>query len=189
LFLPIFFPGKDALIYRCILIVPGATLAIYTVLNRKNIKSPRFTSILMAFGWSAGAVLVLALVYAFFDQTYTKPFPSDLLSIILGVTINQLSFVSVIEEALFRGLIFSFLVMNGYKENKALFAQAVLFWSIHYMDIYTKPIVFFILIPLSTLFMTLIIKKYKMLHFSIIMHTFINIFVTLLVNIINRYLF
>jgi membrane protease YdiL (CAAX protease family) len=188
-FLPILFPGKEALIYRYALIVPGFILVVYIILNRKNIKSPGFTSILKALGWSVGAVLVLALIYAFFDQTYTRTYPSNLLAIVLGVTINQLAFVSVIEEALFRGLIFSFLVMNGYKENKAFFIQAILFWSVHYLDMYTKPMVFFTILPLSILFLTLIIKKYKMLHFSMMMHTFINVFVTLLVNLINRYLF
>ncbi len=187
-FLPIVF-GGERMIYKGILIILGVILATYIVLNRKSIKFPGLKSIFIGLGWSVIAVLIIAVIYALLDQTYTKPFPSNLSSIIVNAFINQLSFTSVPEEACFRGLIFSFMVMNGYKEDKAFVIQAILFWGIHFGAIITNPTLFFIIIPLSTLFMTLIIKKYKMLYLSIIMHTFINVFTTVLVNVINRYLF
>ena len=177
------------MIYKSILIILGVFFATYSIVNRKNIKFPSLKSVFIGLGWSVCAVLIIALIYAFLDQTLIQPFPPNLSTIIVNEFINQLSFTSVPEEACFRGLIFSFMVMNGYKEDKAFVIQAILFWSIHLGTIITNPTLFFIIIPLGTLFMTLIIKKYKMLYLSIIMHTFINVFTTVLVNVINRFLF
>jgi hypothetical protein len=187
-FLPIVW-GGDRMIYKSILIILGVFFATYSIVNRKNIKFPSLKSVFIGLGWSVCAVLIIALIYALLDQTLIQPFPLNLSTIIVNEFINQLSFTSVPEEACFRGLIFSFMVMNGYKEDKAFVIQAMLFWSIHFGTIITNPTLFFIIIPLSTLFMTLIIKKYKMLYLSIIMHTFINVFTTVLVNVINRFLF
>lgn len=187
-FLPSVF-GGERILYKGILIILGILLATYIILNRKSIKFPSLKSVFIGLGWSVIAVLIISVVYALFDQTFTKPFPSNLLAIIFIAFLKELSFTSVAEEAGFRGLIFSFLIMNGYKEDKAFAIQAILFWGMHFGTIITNPTLFFIIIPLSTLFMTLIIKKYKMLYLSIMMHTFINVFTTVLVNVINRYLF
>lgn len=188
-FLPIIFGGENTIIYKAIFVILGLILAAYTTVNRKNIKFPGLKSVLIGLIWSVSAVSILVLIYAILDQTYTKSFPPNLLAIIFSSFIYQLSFVSVVEEAHFRGLIFSFMVMNGYKEDKAFIVQAFLFWIIHFGDAITKPVLFFVIIPLSTLFLTLIIKKYKMLYLSIMMHTFINVFTTILVALINTYLF
>jgi membrane protease YdiL (CAAX protease family) len=180
--------GENAVLYKGILIILSTVLSIYIIANRKSIKFPSSRSFFTGLLWSVGAVIIIGLVYAFLDQTYTKPFPSNLLAIIVSVFVSQLSFVTVIEEAYFRGLLFGFMVINGYKENTALFIQAVLFWGIHFLDS-SNPTLFFVIIPLGTLFMTLIIKKYRMLYLSITMHTLLNVFTTLLVTAINRYLF
>ena len=187
-FLPIVW-GGERMVYKGILIILGVFFATYSIVNRKNIKFPSLNSVFIGLGWSVCAVLIIALIYALLDQTFVQSFPSNLSTIIVNELINQLSFTSVPEEVCFRGLIFSFMVMNGYKEDKAFIIQAILFWSIHLGTIITNPTLFFIIIPLGTLFMTLIIKKYKMLYLSIIMHTFINVFTTVLVNVINRFLF
>ena len=90
--------------------------------------------------------------------------------------------------ACFRGLLYSFMVINDYKENTAFFVQALLFWGIHWPRIIDNPILFFIAIPLFTLSVTFIIKKYKMLYLSIMVHTLLNVFLTVLISVINRYL-
>ena len=107
---------------------------------------------------------------------------SILLNYIINTFIFQLSFVSVIEEAYFRGLIFSYLMMNGYKENAALYIQAILFWGIHYLKI-VNLVHFFVDIPVLILGVTLLIKKYKMLYLSIMLHTLNNVFGAILVAI------
>ena len=61
--------------------------------------------------------------------------PTDLTSYIINSSLFQLSFITVIEEAYFRGLLFGFLVMIGFKENVALIVQALLFLGVHYLKI------------------------------------------------------
>ncbi len=180
--------GENTAIYKICLILLGIVLLTYIIVYRKDIKMPGFWVTFSGILWSIFAVFIIALIYALLDQTFTQPFPQNLLSIIVYTFVSQFSVVSVIEEACFRGLLFSFLIMSGCNENKALFIQAILFWGIHYFDIQNLSM-FFIIIPLGVLFTTLIIKKYKMLYLSIMMHTLINVFTTLLVNLINRYLF
>ncbi|MCE9646581.1 MAG: CPBP family intramembrane metalloprotease [Chloroflexi bacterium] len=187
-FLPIGY-GGERIIYKSILMILGIILAVYILANRKNIKIPSLKSLLIGVGLSFGALFVIALVYALFDQTFTGPLPSNIWNVAFNVFTSQLTFTSVIEEACFRGLIFSFIVAAGSREDKAFIVQALLFWVIHVGYVATKPVLFFVIVPLSTLFLTLIVRKYRMLYLSIMMHTLINVFTTILVAVINSYFF
>ncbi len=173
--------GSNEVIYRGILIFLGLVLSNHIIMNRKGIKIPRLRSVFIGFLWSVGTIAVAVLLRVFLDSSHGT-LPPNLAAYIINMTAFQLSFGTVIEEACFRGLLFGFLTMNGLKENTALFIQAILFWGIHYMKI-SDPILFFGVIPLLTLSITLIIKKYKMLYLSIIMHTLNNVFGGILVAI------
>lgn len=176
------FAGDNKLIYKILFIILGVTLSIYTIINRKEIKIPDLNSFFIGLFSSIGAVAVIVLISTALAANFFANYPIYYsVPVIVKVFLSEFSLVSVTEEVLFRGLIFNLLVMNGSKENKALFIQAILFWGIHYADI-TNPVQFFILIPLGTIFMTLIIKKYRMLYLSVMMHTFLNVFPTLIVQ-------
>jgi len=166
--------GDYGLIYQTYMKFLGILLSIYIIANRKSIVIPSLKSVAVGLLWSASTVIILSLLYVFFSPLRGS-LPSNLLNYIIEMSVFQLSFVTVIEEICFRGLIFGFMVMNGYKENTALFIQAILFWGIHYMDI-ANPVLFFGIVPLFTLSATLITKKYKMLFMSIVMHTLLNVF-------------
>lgn len=178
-FLRTTFIGDYELLHRSYMNFLGLTLLIYMIVNRRKITIPSLKSVFIGFLWSASTVLILALLYAVLVPMHGA-LPLDLTSYIINMSVFQLSFVTVIEEAAFRGLLFGFMVLNGYKENTALFIQAILFWGIHYMDI-ANPVLFFIIVPLFTLSVTLIIKKYKMLYLSIIMHLLMNVFLRVFV--------
>lgn len=173
------FGGDYAEIHQYYMNFLGLVLVIYIIVNRKDIKIPGPKSLFIGLLWSVGTVVMISVLSVLIDPA-RGTLPTNLLSYIINMSIFQLSFGTVIEEACFRGLIYGFMVMNGYKENTALFVQAVLFWGIHYMKI-TNPVLFFVVIPLVTLSATLIIKKYKMLYISIIMHTLNNVFSAILV--------
>jgi len=173
--------GYNEVTYKGVLIFLGLVLSNYIIAHRKSIKIPSLKSVFIGLLWSLGTIVAIALLRLLLDPN-PETFPSNLSAYIINVSVFQLSFVTVIEEAYFRGLLFGFLVMYGYKENTALFIQAVLFWGIHYMKI-ADPIYFFLLVPLFTLSATLIIKKYKMLYLSIMMHTLNNVFEGILVAI------
>jgi len=182
------FAGRNAAVCQSILLLLSIVLAIYIIVTRRGIKLPDLKSTLMGLLWSASAVVAIAMIYALFDETYNKSFPSNTVFLLFANFVSQFSYVTVLEEACFRGLLFSFMVMNGFKENSAFLGQALLFWGIHSVD-NTNPALFFLIIPLGTLAFTLIAKRYKLLYLSIIMHTFLNVFTTALVTVINRYLF
>lgn len=176
------FQGDYELIYRIYMNFLGIVLLVYIIKNRKKINLPSLKSVIVGFLWTAGTVLILVFLYATLDSVHGS-LPSDLLTYIINRLVFQLSFVAVIEEVVFRGLIFGFLVMSGCKENTAFFVQAVLFWGFHYMDI-ANPVLFFVIVPIFTLSVTLIIKKYKMLYLSIIIHLFVNVFLGVLVSVL-----
>lgn len=165
---------EDDLIYRIFLILLGLRLSIHVIANRMRIKTPPLKSIFIGLLWSISTVIAISLLLKFLSSS-REAFPPNWLLYIINTLVFQVSFVTVIEEAYFRGLLFGFLVKNGYEENKALVIQALLFWGVHYLKIITNPSLFFIAIPALTLTTTLIIRKYKMLYLSIMIHTFANV--------------
>jgi membrane protease YdiL (CAAX protease family) len=187
-FLSIFF-NTDRTGSTLILVGLGILLISYMVRNRKIIKLPGVKYIFIAIGWSVLAVLLIAISYGLVDQTLTGPFPSNLSSIFLTTFFRDLIFTSIPEEASFRGLIFGFLVMNGYREDRAFLIQALLFWGMHLGSILVAPALFVVVIPLSTIVLTLVIRKYRLLYMSIMVHAFINTFTTAIVVLINLNIF
>lgn len=173
---------EDEAIYKVFLVLLGLRLSTHIIVNRKSIKTPKLKSFFIGLLWSVGTIVIIASLLAFLSPVH-QSIPPNLLTYILNTSIFQVSFVTVIEEACFRGLLFGFMMVNGYKENKALFIQAILFWGVHYLKI-TNPTSFFVAIPILILSTSLIIKKYKMLYLSIIVHTLANVLGPVLVAIL-----
>lgn len=171
--------GKHETVYKIFLLILAVRLAIYIIGNRGNFQIPSLKSVVISLTWSGVTIVIISLLLFSLN-----PVQSNLLSnfsaYFLNTFLYQVAFVTVIEEACFRGLIFGFLVMNGYEEDRALIIQAILFWGIHYLKVSDIPL-FFVALPLLTLSLTLIIKKYKILYMSVMVHTFANILVQALV--------
>ena len=168
--------------YQLYMLFLGIALSAYIIANRKNFKIPGLKSVFIGILWSIGTVVIIGLIHISLDQRRGS-LPSDLLTYIFNLFSFQLSYVTVIEEACFRGLLFGFLMMNGCKENKALFIQAILFWGIHYMKL-ADPILVFIIIPILTISVTLLMKRYKMLYLPIMVHTINNVFGGILIALL-----
>ena len=175
--------GDHELFYRAYLFVLGIILCLFMITKRGSIKLPKLKSILSGIIWAVVTVLVLASIRALLDPAQGT-LPESLSSYIFNMILFQLSFVAVIEEACFRGLLFGFMVMQGTNEKLALPIQGVLFWGIHYMKI-GDPVLFFLIIPLYTLSATLLIKKFRMIALSILMHMLNNVFAGVLVALLS----
>jgi hypothetical protein len=171
--------GSYGFIYKCSLILLGLVLLGFIIKNRTKIKIPGIKSFLIGLLWSLGTVLAVVFLHLLLDSNHGT-LPTNVGHYIRNQTLFELSFTTVIEEAFFRGLLFSLLVLNGCRENKALIIQAFLFWGVHYMDI-TDPILFFGVLPLLTISATFLLKKYKMLYSTIIMHTMNNVLAGILI--------
>jgi hypothetical protein len=149
-FLAVIDPRENNAIYRIMFIILGTTISIYLIISRKEIKTPSLKSFFVGLLLSIGAVVVLASISVWLGLPNIKSFYPSLLVIVASQFWSQLALISILEEVAFRGLIFSLLIMIGWNENNALFAQAVLFWGWHYVDIGT-PKVFLLSCP-SVLF-------------------------------------
>jgi membrane protease YdiL (CAAX protease family) len=174
--------GSFETIYQVYMNILGVVLLVYIYINRKRIKLPSLQTFLIGLLWAIGTVAILSLVYIFINPFHGS-LPQNLATYVINKSVFELSFVTVIEEVFFRGLIFGYLIKCGYKENTSLFVQAIIFWGSHYMNM-ANPTLFFIIIPLFTLSATLIIKKYKMLYMSIFMHTLLNVFAGILIAVL-----
>lgn len=177
--------GTHDTVYRIFLIVLGVRLAIYILRHRKNFKIPRLRSIFIGLLWSIVTISILS-VSLFLLNPVHEPLPPNLSAYFLNTILYQVSFVTVIEEACFRGLLFGFLMMNGYEEDRALIIQAILFWGSHYLKV-SDISLFFVAIPLLTLSVTLIVKRYKMLYLAVMVHTLVNVLTPVLVLILSHF--
>lgn len=166
----------------------GLCLVMYMISNRDRFKMPSYKSLIIGILWAVSTTVVLAIIAAFVSPSKFDTLPSNVLIILLNSLLVQFSYVTVIEESLFRGLLVGFLVMRGYKENAALGIQAVFFWAIHYAQI-GNILLFFIFIPILTISTTLIVRKYKMVYMAILVHTFVNVFTLATTTVLQIYLF
>jgi membrane protease YdiL (CAAX protease family) len=174
--------GEYDTIYRNYMNFLGISLLIYIFYLQRRITVPNLKSLVVAILWSGITILVSAFLYAIIEPVHGT-LPANLINYTINMLLFQFSFVTVIEEAIFRGLLFGFMVLSGFGENKALLVQAILFWGIHYMSV-SNPLLFFLFVPLYTISITLIVKRYKLLYMSILMHTLVNVFARVLVAIL-----
>lgn len=175
--------GERDTVYRVFLVLLALRLSIYIMVNRNSMRLPDWKSVLVGLLWSVVTIAVIAFLF-FLLNPVSDPIPPNLSAVILNTFLYQVSFVSVIEEACFRGLLFSFLMMNGYNEDRALIVQGILFWGGHYLKVSTNPAIFFLAVPVLTISTALIVKKYKMLYLSIIVHTLVNVLGPVLIAIL-----
>ncbi|NOH04090.1 MAG: CPBP family intramembrane metalloprotease [Chloroflexi bacterium] len=164
-------------LFAIYLLMLGASFAIYITTNKENIKGSTLKTFTIGVMWSIVTVITLALVAALISGKTQNMLPEGLGIILFRKALEQLSFVTIIEESLFRGLLVSILILNKHKEHTAFIIQAVLFWAIHYSQI-TLPFMFLIFLPLLTISTTIIAYRYRTVYPSILVHTLVNVFTT-----------
>ena len=171
---------KNEIIYRGVFFFLGLVLSVFILSNRKSLKLPSLRTVFTGLIWSAVSVVgvTVGVLFRVFSvsHSYYGTLPPNLSNFIYSDFIFNFSFVAVIEEGYFRGLLFNFLTMNGWKEDNALLFQALLFWGSHYVAEVADPIMFFVILPLLTLLQTWVIKKYKMLYLPIMIHVISDVF-------------
>lgn len=176
---------EDGLPYKIYLGLLGSVFLIFIYINRKNHSMPSLSLIGVGIVWSLlTLILVSGLIYMFNGKQTS--IPQGIFALILNTILFNLFFVTIIEELYFRGLFVTFAIANGYKEDSAYVIQAILFWLGHYFVITSYPLMFFVAIPILSISTTLIIKKYKTVSLSILVHTVVNVFSTLIVIIISN---
>ena len=158
-------------IYRLFFMLLGSVLVVFLVKNRINTRIPKLKHFFISLTWGMGTVLLVVLLLSDFP---IKGYYNHSTEWLFSTLMLNFSFVTIIEEAVFRGLLVGLLVIKGVKKDTAFIIQGILFWAVHYWSA-SNLILFFVALPIITLSTTLIVRKYKMLSLSIIIHTLVNI--------------
>jgi membrane protease YdiL (CAAX protease family) len=85
----------------------------------------------------------------------------------------QLSFAAVMEEPLFRGFLWGSLRQAGIKEGWICVIQAALFWLAH-IYYFNTGINFWVVVPIASLVLGLVILKTKSISYSMVTHAALN---------------
>jgi len=129
------------------------------------------------------ALAIVTIVESFQADNWITPiYSANIVLNLVRQLIFQLSFVILLEEIVFRGLLTGYLIRIGFKETTAFTIQAILFWLTHYARAGNLT-TFLFSIPVLTLFSTLAVQRFKQLFPAIIIHTFTNVLMSLLINL------
>jgi hypothetical protein len=162
------------IIYRIIIIV--LSIILLAAIRRGTAKLPgtnmRWIFVSIAF---CSLVLPLSFIDSFSTGRYLAYTftPGTLLADISQKTFFSLSFVSLIEEVMYRAILWGYLRKQGWSENKIFWVQAILFWVIHFYQIGT-PITFFIVNPIGILIMSYLVRRSRQVFPAIVFHTVEN---------------
>ena len=88
-------------------------------------------------------------------------------------SIVEMPFV-VIEEIIFRGLLCMFLKFLGWTIPKIIVLQAILFWLFHTYYMFAYPTLFWIIIPIVSIILGIMVWRYKSITSSTIVHILFN---------------
>jgi membrane protease YdiL (CAAX protease family) len=99
--------------------------------------------------------------------------PVPLPLVLMNRVISALSFSGPLEEILFRGFLWGYLLKIGCSEKRAGLIQAIIFWLMHW-DRAWFPLLFFIDLPLSTFIFSALRYHSKQIFPSLLAHTAIN---------------
>ena len=117
-------------------------------------------------------ILITTLLFAYIRGFSGVENPVTLSQLILGLMF-QVSYAAVSEEPLFRGFLWGSFRQLGLNEIWICILQALLFWLGHIYYLNTG-INFWMVIPIGSLVLGLVIIKTKSITYSMITHSFIN---------------
>ena len=151
----------------------GLILLVFIIVNHKKIKTPNLRQLLIGILWTICTVGIVLVLNQYLSPAQNPIFP-DLSTFIITTFPFQLAYVAVIEETFCRGLLFGIMVTNGIKRDNALIIQGLLFWGVHFKPNNTLGM-FIVIIPIITISITLLFRKYNALYLTIILHLVVNL--------------
>lgn len=132
-------------------------------------------------GWALIGLLTCLLIPAliWLDSLDIRKYAQQTFSYSLELEIfrgivENLSFTTIREEVLMRGLLLGYLKTRGWEENKGLMLQFFVFWLLHFWQIFYYPLSFLVGLPIVILILTLLVKYSKQIFPSLIFHTMLN---------------
>jgi membrane protease YdiL (CAAX protease family) len=108
---------------------------------------------------------------------------------VLPSIVYQLGYAAAYEEPIFRGLLWGYLRLKGWKDAWILLLQAGLFWLGHSYYIGKAPFSFWVLLPAAGLLFGLLAWRSRSIATSMAAHGVINGTGMLLGNLLAGYVF
>lgn len=87
---------------------------------------------------------------------------------------------SIYEEAMYRGMLYMFLMDLGVSKSKAFYIQAFLFWFKHISSLLVSPFFFWIILPIGSLIFGYFAVRSKSLMPSTLAHLLVNTWIILM---------
>lgn len=161
-----------------------SSLIIFIVAKKNWTKIPTTNKhwTIMSIVFSATFLIPLALIERVNPRTYFIVDSQNWVLLTFRSAIFNLSFVSIIEEVLFRGILWGHLRELRWSENKIFWIQALIFWMAHFTRL-ANPITFFISLPLTIIWESYLARNSKQTFPSIVGHTILNTFLAIIVTI------
>jgi membrane protease YdiL (CAAX protease family) len=132
----------------------------------------------ISFVLSMGVLFVVAELGYFLSRGVTFPSITDNATIVTAIFRANFTLV-LFEEIIFRSIIWRYLQNWGLKNYQVIFAQAFLFWIIHFYY-YSQLVLFWIYLPFISILYGVIVYKSKSILPSFVMHYLHNFAVALL---------
>jgi membrane protease YdiL (CAAX protease family) len=110
--------------------------------------------------------------------------PVRIIPLLLRGAVYQISFTVLVEEYIFRVLLWGYLVRLGWKESHAMWTQGILFWLLHFTQANVVGH-FFVAVPLTTVIYTILTKRSRQVSPAIISHTVINTITPLVLTVLR----
>jgi len=173
--------------YRAVCNLFGFILFVYCLLNWRKLPKTKPNWVMLGMLTS---IIIFPLAYVESIQIEKYAASNNMYAIkpiVYGLRnfYYTLTFIAPFEEMIMRGIFWGQLRKWNIGENKIFWIQAVLFWFLHGLQIFT-PISFFITLPIITLINSLLAKYSKQLFPSIVSHTLIDTLGPIFVAVISR---
>jgi membrane protease YdiL (CAAX protease family) len=178
-------PGE--VYFRITLIFLSLALVSAFIINYRKIPHSKPRWLLISF---LSCLLVIPLAYIYSLKPVINPGSTILENGFLWNaarnTIYDLSFVSPFEEIIFRGILWGQLRRMGWLEKRIFWFQAILFWLLHFWEVFVNPLAFLTIIPISTLILSALVYYSKRVSPSILFHTAVNALIVIIFQFFLR---
>ena len=167
-------PGDT--IFRVIIGCLGVLIIISMLRSKPKIlrTNIRFTFISIGLA-TVSLILIVVTEMIMRGHWQLPPLISDSLTLtVLNATVKEFSMGAVIEEMMFRGFLWGYLVRRNWDSSRIIWTQGLIFWLLHISRLGT-PFTLFLLVPLITVVTSKLTNHTKQVFPAAIYHTIINV--------------
>lgn len=153
----------------------GLLILIIAVVNRSILPKTNVKWSILGLLYGILSLIPSTIIQSFQGQAIANEgfYINNTVFLIARQFIFELSFGVPVEEIVFRGFIWGYLLKLGWAEKNAMWGQGILFWLLHFGRVGT-PLIFFLSIPLLTFVSSKLTSRSRQIFPAIISHTIIN---------------